>query len=177
MKTSELALELRARALVGETIADVAYQHLRWRDGARGAHDDVELAVQLRMASQRRFRIGWADEFGLHHGHGITVSEVRRVDRDAGPLEPAAWPRARIRAATIHWKSIDDALRNSLSIMVAIGGDHLRRADYPQTLQLDLDDGSQVFASAARVVDGQARGFTNHLVVVFSRAELDRLGL
>lgn len=181
MKNPELDLELRARELVGETIADVCYQQLRWSDEV--SRESVELAVHLHMRSGRRFRVGWADELGTHHGHGVTVSEVRRIDRDAGPIQPIEWPSGAgrtIRAAIIHWRSVRDALRGSLSTMVAIGGDHLRRLDYPQTLQLDLDDGSevsQVFITAARREGDTVRGFANHLLVVFSRAELERLGI
>jgi len=178
VRTAELDLELRARELVGETIADVCYQQLRWSDEV--SRESVELAVHLHMRSGRRFRVGWADELGTHHGHGVTVSEVRRIDRDAGPTQPIEWPAKRIRAATIHWRSVRDALRGSLSTMVAIGGDHLRRLDYPQTLQLDLgdrDDDSAVFVTAARREGDTVRGFANHLLVVFSRAELERLGI
>jgi hypothetical protein len=175
LRTQELDLELRARELAGETIADVCYQQLRWSDDV--PPHAVELAVHLHMRSGRRYRVGWGDEFGLHHGHGITVAEVRRIDRDAGPAQPIDWPARTIRAATIHWRSVREALRGSLSIMVGIGGDHLRRLDYPQTLQLDLDDDSQIFVTAARREAGGARGFANHLLVLFSRAELDGLGL
>jgi hypothetical protein len=175
VRTPELDLELRARELVGETIADVGYQQLRW--SADGSLESVELAVHLHMRSGRRFRIGWADELGTHHGHGVTVAEVRRIDRDAGPVQSVEWPRRTIRAATIHWRSVRDALRGSLSTMVAIGGDHLRRVDYPQTLQLDLADDSAICITAARREGDTVRGFANHLLVVFSRAELDRLGV
>jgi hypothetical protein len=175
LRKDELDLELRARELAGETIADVCYQQLRWSDDVRP--HSVELAVHLHMRSGRRFRVGWADEFGLHHGHGVTVSEVRRIDRDAGPVQPGEWPSRRIRSASIHWRSVRDALRGGFSTMVAIGGDHLRRLDYPQTLQIDLDDGAQIFVTAARREDGVVRGFANHLLVVFSRVELDDLGL
>jgi hypothetical protein len=179
---NELELELRARQLVGETIEEVHYQQLPWTARAAigdGSHG-VELAVHLRMASGRRFRIGWADELGLHHGHHITVTELRVVDRDAGPLERIDWPRRTIRAATIEWRDVREALRGSLRTMVGIGGDYLRRLDYPQTLQLDLDGTApaQIFVSAARLgADGVASGFTNHLLVVFSYDELRRLQL
>jgi len=176
LRVQELDLELRAREVAGETIAEVCYQQLGW-SSTEVSRDSVELAVHLHMRSGRRFRVGWADEFGLHHGPGITVSEVRRIDRDAGPTHPIDWPARTIRSAMIHWRSVRDALRGSLSTMVAIGGDHLRRLDYPQTLQLDLDDGSQIFITAARREDGGARGFANHLLVLFSRADLDALGL
>jgi hypothetical protein len=176
VKGEELALELRAHELVGETIAEVAYQQLRWRDDA--PPHSVELAVHLHMRSGRRFRVGWGDELGLHHGHGITVAEVRRIDRDAGPLRYVDWPAAtRIRAASIHWHSVFDALRRSFSVLVGIGGDYPRRADYPQTLQLDFADATQAFITAARREGAAARGFTNHLLVVFSRADLDSLGV
>ena len=176
---TELELELRARQLVGETIEDVQYQQLPWTE--RTAIGEAPHGVEhLRMASGRRFRIGWADELRLHHGHHVTLSELRVIDRDAGPLERAEWPRRTIRGASIVWRDVCDALRGSFRTMVGIGGDHLRRLDYPQTLQLDLDgtDLAHVFVSAARLVaDGSAVGFTNHLLVVFSHDELRRLQL
>lgn len=175
MKQPELDLELRARELAGETIAAVHYQQLRWSDDV--APHAVELAVHLHMRSGRRFRIGWADELGVHHGHGVTVAEVRRIDRDAGPVAPATWPLRTIRAASIHWRSVRDALRGSFQTMVAIGGDHLRRLDYPQTVELVLDDEARIYITAARRGPDGVRGAANHLLVVFSRAGYDQLGL
>lgn len=175
MKT-ELDLELRVRQLEGETIARVHYQQLRW--SAPGAWEatphSVELAVFVECESGRRFRFGWADELGLHHGHGIALSEVRVLDRDAGPLTEVTWPRRRITGASVLWRNIYDSMRGGF--LVGIGGDHLRRQDYPQSIQLDLD-GEPIFVSAARLTDEGAQGFTNHLLVLFSRGELERLGL
>jgi hypothetical protein len=53
----------------------------------------------------------------------------------------------------------------------------LRRLDYPQTLELELAGDSHVFITAARREPDGVRGFANHLLVVFSRADYDRLGL
>ena len=53
--------------------------------------------ASMEMASGRRFRFGFADELGLHHGFGITVHEVRVIDKDAGPLSDVtdSWPTFR----------------------------------------------------------------------------------
>jgi hypothetical protein len=177
MTKSELDLELRVRQLEGETLARVHYQQLRWSAPAmpHSPPHSVELAVLVECQSGRKFRFGWADELGLHHGHGITLSEVRVFDRDAGPLTEVTWPRTRIGAASVLWRNIDDSMRGGF--LVGIGADYLRRQDYPQSIQLDLDGGGQIFVSAARLTEDGAQGFTNHLLVLFSRDELERLGL
>ena len=181
MTKSELDLALRVRQLEGEIIERAHYQQLRWSAPANppphSPVHSVELAVLVECESGRRFRFGWADELGLHHGHGISFAEVRVFDRDAGPLTEVAWPRRRVIGASVLWRNIYDSLRGSFSGLVGIGGDHLRRQDYPQSIQLDLDGGEQIFVSAARLTEDGARGFTNHLLILFSRGELERLGL
>jgi hypothetical protein len=176
---SELDLELRVRQLEGETLSRIHYQQLRWSAPAalHSPPHPVELAVFVECESGRKLRFGWADELGLHHGHGISLSEVRVIDRDAGPLTEVVWPRRRIVAASVLWRNIYDSLRGSFSGLVGVGGDHLRRQDYPQSIQLDLDGGGQIFVSAARLTGDGAEGFSNHLLVLFSRSELERLGL
>jgi hypothetical protein len=178
MTKTEVDLELRVRQLEGETLARVHYQQLRWSaPWSPSPIHSVELAVHVECESRRKFRFGWADELGLHHGHGISLSEVRVFDRDAGPSTEIEWPKRRITSASVLWRNVYDSLRGNFPGLIGIGGDHLRRQDYPQSIQLDLDGGGQIFVSAARLAEDGAQGFTNHLLVLFSRADLERLGL
>lgn len=140
---TELELELRARELIGETIEEVHYQQLPWRSAAV---DLIDIAIHLRMQSGARFRVGWGDEFGLHHGNGITIAPIRRIDNDAGPLHRVEWPVATITGAAIRWQSVDDALRDNFRVLVAVCGDYLRRRDYPHALDLDLGNRRVVVA-------------------------------
>jgi len=183
----ELALERRAARLEGEVLAAVLYQQLRWSGPAEWAGEgphSVELAVHLQMASGRRFSITWADELELRHGFGVAVDEVRVLDPDRGPLHDLshASPWAgllgrRVQRGRVHWRPVERALRSSLRAMVAVHADHLSRLDFPQTLELELEEAGSVYLAAARLHEGGALGFTNHLLVLFTRGELERLGL
>src|SRR5262245_50952843 len=88
---TELELEQRARKLAGERLARVLYQRPARSDADdawRGpAPHSVGLAVYLECKSKRRVRVGWGDDFGLRHGQGVTLSEVKTIDRDAGEVE------------------------------------------------------------------------------------------
>jgi len=183
----ELDLEKDALSLAGETLAGVAYQTVRWASSSAwtgpGPHP-VSLAVHLELASGKRFRVHWADQLHLHHGHGIAIAPLRVVDRDLGPLQDVsaqpAWADlvgAKIRSAIIHWRNVREALRSTFGVMVSIHGDWLRRRDYPQTLELGFESGAQVYLSAARLVEGKGVGFSNDLLVVFGRAQLEGIGL
>jgi hypothetical protein len=72
---------------------------------------------------------------------------------------------------------VRDALRSSFSVMVAVHGDHITRADYPQTLELAFDGAEPAYVSAARLTPEGAEGFTNHLLVLFGRPQLEAHGL
>lgn len=186
----ELALERRAARLEGEVLSRVVYQQLRWSSPspawATGNAHPVEVAVILETAAGVRFRVRWADELELRHGYGVAVDPIRVLDPAAGTLHEAsglpAWAGLigrRVAHARVHWREIEQALRGSVRTSLAIGLDHLARVDFPQTLELELEGGSAVFLAAARLDEGGRRavGFTNHLLVLFARAELEALGL
>jgi hypothetical protein len=183
----ELDLEKAARQLEGLSLARVFYQSVRWASpqgwAGPGPHP-VSLAVYLEGSCGQRFRVYWADQLHLHHGHGIAIAPARVIDRDLGPVEEVtelpAWTGLvgrRIQSALIHWREVSEALRSSFRILVAVHGDSVRRPDYPQTLELGFDGGAQVFLSAAQLSDGKAVGFANDLLVVFGRAQLEQIGL
>jgi hypothetical protein len=183
----ELDLEKAARALEGETLAGVSYQSVRWSSSSAwegpGPHP-VPLAVYLESVSGQRFRVHWADQLHLHHGHGIAIAPVRIVDGDLGPVQEVgdqpAWAPlvgTRVRSAIIHWRNVREAQRSSIGAMVSVHGDYLRRRDFPQTLELSFEGGAQVFLCAAQLVDGRGVGFANDLLVAFGRAQLEQLGL
>jgi hypothetical protein len=137
------------------------------------------------MDSGLRVRAGWGDEFGLRHGQGITLAEARVIDHDAGPVVDVSdgeeWRTlagSRIVSSSIHWQGIDDAIRGNLFAGIAIHADHFTRYDYPQSLELVLETAEPVYVSAARLrTDGRADLFTNHLLVVAGRKNLEALGL
>lgn len=187
---TELELERRVRKLAGETLQRVLYQHPpreepREDEHREGGPHSVGLAVFVECESGVRFRIGWGDDFGLHHGWGVTIGETRVIDRDAGVLEDvsghAAWRTligSRITSAAVQWQSIRDAIRGNLFTSIAIGADHFTRRDFPQTIELLFDGGAAVFVAAARIgEEGRAEVFTNNLLVVFGSESRDALGL
>lgn len=68
-------------------------------------------------------------------------------------------------------------MRSSFTGMVAVHGDWLRRPDYPLALESGFENGGEAFIAAAQLVEGEATGLANNLLVVFGRAEMERLGL
>ena len=84
----ELELEKAARRIEGESLSRVYYQSAGGADSPAwagpGPHP-VQLAVYLEMASGQIFRVYWADQFNLHHGHGIAIARTPVIDRDLGP--------------------------------------------------------------------------------------------
>lgn len=176
----ELDLEKAARAFEGETLARVFYQSTgcggssAW---ARAGPHSVPLAVYLEMISGQRFRVYWADQFNLHHGHGIAIARAPAMDRDLGPVEETTllptWVEfigARIQSAMVRWRNVSDALRSSFRGVIAVHGDSVRRRDYPLAVELGFENGVQVTIAAAHLVRGQVTGFANNLLVVFGRA-------
>jgi hypothetical protein len=176
----ELDLEKAARAFEGETLARVFYQSTgcggssAW--AGAGPHS-VPLAVYLEMRSGQRFRVYWADQFNLHHGHGIAIARAPVMDRDLGPVEETTplptWVEfigARIKSAIIQWRNVSDALRSSFRGLVAVHGDWVRRRDYPLALELGFENDARVSIAAAHLVQGQASGSANNLLVAFGRA-------
>lgn len=173
--TPEVALELAARRLEGETLLRVFYLD-PWDGAARPAaplhdRDRVGLAVVLELSSGRRVEVRWADELGLRHGFGIAMREVKILDADRGRLEEVS-PRwgdrvgARIARASIQWGRVDQDLRSGFQIMVAIHADHLARPDYPRALELRLEGAGPVTIEAARIEPGgKVVGFVNDLLV------------
>jgi hypothetical protein len=183
----ELELEKAARRIEGESLSRVYYQSAGWADSPAwagpGPHA-VPLAVYLEMVSRQIFRVNWADQFNLHHGHGIAIARTPVIDRDLGPVEEAtmlpAWKDLiglRIQSAMIRWRAVSEALRSSFIGSVAVHGDWVRRSDYPQALVLGFERGRQFFIAAAHLSEGKAIGFANSLLVVFDRAQMERLGL
>jgi hypothetical protein len=151
VRSAETALELAARQLLGEVLARVDYLDA-WPGRERGAVGDCEavgLAVYLTMASGRCVEVRWADTFGMHHGFGIDVREVRVRDGDRGKLVDATarWADRigrRIERAAIEWGDARADLRDGFAIGIAIHADHLRRPDYPRALAIELDDARTV---------------------------------
>ncbi|MGD0860927.1 MAG: hypothetical protein ABR912_16660 [Terracidiphilus sp.] len=106
------------------------------------------------------------------------------IDRDLGPVEEVtmlpAWAGLtglRIQTAMIQWRAVSEALRSSFIGLVAVHGDWVRRPDYPQALELGFEGGLQFFIAAAHLLEGKAAGLANSLLVVFDRAQMERLGL
>jgi len=179
-RLSEQNLEERARRLEGHVLRGVTYQ------GDASFVGDVHTtthAVLLEL-DHARIEVTTADELGIVHGSGISIRERKVVDRAYGPLHTAsaesAWQRlvgTEVKRAIIHWDDIFDSLRGSLSIGISIHADHLRRRDFPMTLELDFENGV-VFVSAARLGrDGVAKPLEPELVIYFSEQAGRTLGL
>lgn len=179
MPTPELELEQRAHRLRGEVLRAVHYQRGEELEDV----DSVGHLVFLDFESGARVAIGCSDELRYKHGFGITVRPQRVIDTAFGPAvdmsDTTRW-KSRIgrsvTSARIHWDDIKERLRPTLAIGVAIHADHLSRLDYPQTLELDFD-GQSVFFAAARPSKGGAVPFVNELLVFFSDASREALGL
>ncbi len=132
----------------------------------RGSHPDgdrVGLAMFLELATDRIVCVRWSDDFGLRHGFGVTLSDVALIDGDQGRLDDVTprWIGAigrPITRASIRWRSIEEDLRGTFKIGIAIHADHLSRRDYPAALELDVGD---------RRISIET-GFQNHLIVRFA---------
>jgi hypothetical protein len=179
-RLSEQGLEERARRLEGHVLRGVTYQ------GDASVAGDVHTtthAVHLELGLGR-IEVTAADELGIVHGAGISLRDRKVVDRAYGPLHAAsvesAWQPligTVVKRAIIHWGDIFTSLRGSLSVGISIHADHLRRRDFPMTLELGFAHGV-AFVSAARLGrDGRAKPLEPELVVYFSEQAGQALGL
>jgi len=175
-RVSEQGLEERARRLEGHVLRNVAYQ------GEASFVGDVHTtthAVLLEL-DHARIEITTADELGIVHGSGISIRDRKVVDPAYGPVHAVSWERlvgTEIKRAIVHWDDIFDSLRGSLSVAISIHADHLRRRDFPMTLELAFENGV-AFVSAARLDrDGRAKPLEPELVIFFSEQAGQALGL
>lgn len=175
-RRTEQELEERARRLEGQVLRGVTYQ------GVAALTGDVHTtthAVHLEL-DRGRMEVTAGDELGIVHGNGISLRDRKVVDLAYGPVHAVDWKLlvgTPVKRAIIHWNDIFDSLRGSLSIGISIHADHLRRRDYPLTLELAFEHGV-VFVSAARLGrDGVANPLEPELVIYFSELTGQALGL
>lgn len=175
----EVDLERRARGLEGQTLARVWYHQSSDHAYAGDGWHSVDTAVLLETESGQRFAIAWADEFGLHHGFGISIKPTPSLKRDDGFLQDVtadpAWRPfigCPLGASRIIWCNVIENMRAALVPFCGIG--HITRIDYPQALEITCGPAQLVFSATKMREDGTAIPFTNHLTVFFDRATYDR---
>jgi len=163
----ETELELAARRLEGARLRRVVYlDPFDSSDRAMRVHpggERVGLAIFLALAGGRIVEVRWSDDLGLRHGFGVALRDVILIDGDRGRLDDVtpSWADSigvPIARAAIRWRPIEDDLRSTFKIGVAIHADHLSRSDYPAALELDIGD---------RRISIETE-FANHLIVRFA---------
>jgi len=180
-KVTEIDLEKRARSIENTIIVKVWYQQLE--DGVKsysnnGFHS-IDTAVYLKTENNRTFKIFWADEFGLHHGFGISIREIRVMDKEEGVFVEVTHDKdwqgvigKKITSAQVHWQDVIENMRDRLVPMLGMG--YITRNDYPQTIELKFDTGEQVFVSAIKITgENKCIPFTNHVTTFFSKQAID----
>jgi len=95
--------------------------------------------------------------------------ETLKQAREAGQTELTV----RVDAETL--PLVDEIA--SLNTLTLRANDWVRRSDYPHALEPGFEGGRQSFIAAAQFLEGKASGFANSSLVVFDRAQLERLGL
>jgi hypothetical protein len=178
-RVSELELEERARRLEGQVLRGVTYQ------GTTSLAGEVHTATHaVHLELDHRIEITATDVVGIVHGSGISLRPRKVLDPAYGSVVDASatpgWQAlvgTAVRRAIVHWDDLFDTLRGSLSISIAIHADHLRRRDYPATLELGFAHGT-AFVSAARLDPrGKAQRLEPELVIFFSDQSGRALGL
>jgi hypothetical protein len=181
-KVTEIELEKRARSIENTTILKIWYQQME--DGTQSHncvdYHSVETAIYLQAENKKIFRISWADEFGLHHGFGISIREIRMIDKSEGLFTEVTndkdWKGMvgiKIESVQIHWQNVIENMRSGLVPMLGMG--FITRRDYPQTIEINFETGQQVFVSAMKITeDSKCVPFTNHVTVFFEKKMIDR---
>ena len=181
LKNSEIELEKRARSLENCTISKIWYQQME--GGTENYHvkdfHSIDTSVYFQTENNKIFRIYWADELGMYHGFGVAIKEVALIDKEEGVFTEVTndnnWTGVlgkRIISTQIHWQNIIDNMRSGLVPMLGMG--YLRRRDYPQTLEINLEGGLQLFISVLKISnDNNCIPFTNHLSIFFQKTIID----
>jgi hypothetical protein len=178
---SELDLEKRVRSIENDTITDIWYQQMdEEADGYDKEFHSIDTAVYMKTGKNKIFKMSWADEFGLYHGFGISLKEIKIIDKDTGFFTEMTQDKnyqtiigKKIASARVHWQDVIDNMRGDRIPILGMG--YIRRRDYPQTVEINFEDGLQMFGSAMKIQDdGKCIPFTNHLTIFFYQTVIDR---
>lgn len=170
---SELALEQRCRELIGQKIENVQYYGTF--EIFENAHS-VSRSVYIFTSDRRIHRFGFEDEFSLRWGFGISVKSVVGVfpkdDEEQLHEVQDLWKQridsSQIADVRLHWRYIEDSHR----VLFHSYG----RNDYPQDLELILENGKRIFIGVTRILEGdRCKLFTNHLTVFFDPIQRERM--
>jgi len=73
----------------------------------------------------------------------------------------------------LYWQDVIDNMRWYRVPFLGMG--YIRRKDYPQTLELNFDNGIELFVSAMKISDdNKCVPFDNHLTVFFNKSAIDK---
>jgi hypothetical protein len=182
LKVSEIELEKRVRSFESCTISKIWYQQMEEGTDNYQMKDfhSVDVAIYFETENNKIFRIYWADELGIYHGFGVSIKEIAVIDKDDGIFMDVSndnnWKAMlgkRIISTQIHWQNIIDNMRSGLVPVLGMG--YLRRRDYPQTLEIKLEDGLQFYISVLKITDNnKCIPFTNHLSIFFQKDIIDQ---
>jgi len=182
IKISELELEKRVHSIEKNKIVRVWYQFVDIDSVNYNMNHfhSIDLAIYFKSENNTFYKIYWADELGLYHGYGISIKEIPLMNIDEGAfIESTNDPHwkifigKKIVSARLYWQNVIDNMRDGLVPFLGMG--HIRRADYPQTLEINFDDGNQVFISVLKITnDCKCIPFTNHLSVFFQKVTIDQ---
>ncbi|MFT3697778.1 MAG: hypothetical protein QM831_31855 [Kofleriaceae bacterium] len=161
----EVALETMARRLEGRVLTGVVYQ-------GSPTLGDVHVATHaVFLEAGERIEVVAEDQVGIGHGVGVWLRPRKVIDPAFGAIMPAGdtemWQRfvgTPVTRATINWADIYESLRGSLSITIAIHADHLRRIDYPASLELEFPEGG-ISITAGRFDAGKLHPLEPGLVI------------
>jgi hypothetical protein len=79
----------------------------------------------------------------------------------------------KIASARVHWQDVIDNVRANRIPFHGMG--YLRRRYYPQTVEINFEDGLQMFGSAMKIQDDdKCIPFTSHLTIFFHQDVIDR---
>ena len=151
---SELDLEKRIRSIENDAITDIWYQKMKEEtDICNKEFHSIDAAVYIKTGKNKIFKMSWADEFGLYHGFGISLKEIKVIDKDMGFFTEMTQDNSyqaiignKIISAKLHWQNVIDNMRSNRIPILGMG--YIRRRDYPQTIELNFDCGPQLFISA-----------------------------
>jgi hypothetical protein len=181
-KITEIELEKRVRSIENETITKIWYHQMENGTEIYNGNDfhSVDTAIYLHTANKKIFKIFWADEFGLYHGFGISLKEISVMDKDNGVFTDVSEDKdykgiigTKINSVMLYWQDVIDNMRWYRVPFLGMG--YIRRKDYPQTLELNFDNGIELFVSAMKISDdNKCVPFDNHLTVFFNKSAIDK---
>lgn len=180
-KISEFQYEQDIRQLESTSITNVWYEtddEQLVADIDQNNWHSIARAAYLQTIDNRYFRIYWGDELNIYHGFGVMVKQVklfpdRNNDLISFSHHPAWQPvlHLPVVSVSVHWQRILEHMRSRLIPFCGMG--HLRRTDFPQSLEINFGNGQSIWFSALAIRDNENIPMANHLTLFFSKATHD----